>query len=144
MTPSRLSPPNAIGALPAIGVLATVLTTAAITTAVILALSAYAHKTGKDFSLMAGFLIVVILASIAAIFIPAMQAGISAAHSGASVADLFHRHPSLHPGTHRLNGFDLDPDEAMAGVGLTGIAAPALGTTHGNQWRFGLRRIILG
>ena len=60
----------------------TVLTAAVITTAVTLALTAYVHKTGKDFSRMGGFLfaglIVVILASIAAMFVPAMQAGVSA------------------------------------------------------------------
>lgn len=60
----------------------TVLTAAVITTAVTLALTAYVHKTGKDFSRMGGFLfaglIVVILASIAALFVPAMQAGVSA------------------------------------------------------------------
>lgn len=60
----------------------TVLTAALITTAVTLALTAYVHKTGKDFSRMGGFLfaglIVVILASIAALFAPAMQAGVSA------------------------------------------------------------------
>lgn len=61
----------------------TVLTAAVITTAVTLALTAYVHKTGKDFSRMGGFLfaglIVVLLASIAAaLFVPAMQAGISA------------------------------------------------------------------
>ena len=59
-----------------------VLTAAVITTAVTLALTAYVHKTGKDFSRMGGFLfaglIVVILASIAALFVPAMQAGVSA------------------------------------------------------------------
>ena len=60
----------------------TVLTAAAITTLVTLALTGYVYKTGKDFSRMGGFLfaglIVVILASIAAIFVPAMQAGVSA------------------------------------------------------------------
>lgn len=60
----------------------TVLTAAAITTAVTLALTGYVHKTGKDFSRMGGFLfaglIVVLLASIAALFVPAMQAGVSA------------------------------------------------------------------
>jgi modulator of FtsH protease len=59
-----------------------VLTAAVITTAVTLALTAYVHKTGKDFTRMGGFLfaglIVVLLASIAAIFVPAMQAGVSA------------------------------------------------------------------
>lgn len=61
---------------------ATVMTAAAITAAVTLALTAYVHKTGKDFTRMGGFLfaglIVVILASIAALFVPAMQAGVSA------------------------------------------------------------------
>lgn len=61
----------------------TVLTAAVITTAVTLALTAYVHKTGKDFSRMGGFLfaglIVVLLASIAALFVPAMQAAVSAA-----------------------------------------------------------------
>lgn len=61
----------------------TVLTAAVITTAVTLALTAYVHKTGKDFSLMGGFLfaglIIVLLASIAALFVPAMQAAVSAA-----------------------------------------------------------------
>lgn len=60
----------------------TVLTAALITTAVTLALTAYVHKTGKDFSRMSGFLfaglIVVILASIAALFVPVVQAGVSA------------------------------------------------------------------
>ncbi|MFZ4540141.1 Bax inhibitor-1 family protein [Propionivibrio sp.] len=60
----------------------TVLTAAVLTTAVTLALTAYVHKTGKDFTRMGGFLfaglIVVLLASIAAIFVPAMQAGVSA------------------------------------------------------------------
>ena len=59
-----------------------VLSAAVITTAVTLALTAYVHKTGKDFTRMGGFLfaglIVVLLASIAALFVPAMQAGISA------------------------------------------------------------------
>ncbi len=59
-----------------------VLTAAVITTAVTLALTAYVHKTGKDFTRMGGFLfaglIVVLLASIAALFVPAMQAGVSA------------------------------------------------------------------
>jgi modulator of FtsH protease len=59
-----------------------VLTAAVLTTAVTLALTAYVHKTGKDFTRMGGFpfagLIVVLLASIAAIFVPAMQAGVSA------------------------------------------------------------------
>ena len=59
-----------------------VLTAAVLTTAVTLALTAYVHKTGKDFTRMGGFLfaglIVVLLASIAAIFIPAMHAGVSA------------------------------------------------------------------
>lgn len=61
----------------------TVLTAAVITTVVTLALTAYVHKTGKDFSRMGGFLfaglIVVLLASIAALFVPAMQAAVSAA-----------------------------------------------------------------
>lgn len=61
----------------------TVMTAAALTTAVTLALTAYVHKTGKDFSRMGGFLFagltVVVLASIAAIFIPAMHAMVSAA-----------------------------------------------------------------
>lgn len=61
----------------------TVLTAAVITTAVTLALTAYVHKTGKDFSRMGGFLfaglIVVVLASVAALFVPAMQAAVSAA-----------------------------------------------------------------
>jgi modulator of FtsH protease len=61
----------------------TVMTAAVLTTAVTLALTAYVHKTGKDFSRMGGFLVaglvVVILASIAAIFVPAMQAAVSAA-----------------------------------------------------------------
>lgn len=61
----------------------TVLTAAVITTGVTLALTAYVYKTGKDFSRMGGFLfaglIAVILASIAAMFVPAMQAGVSAA-----------------------------------------------------------------
>ena len=60
----------------------TVMTAAVLTTAVTLALTAYVHKTGKDFSRMGGFLfaglIVVLLASIAAMFVPAMQAGVSA------------------------------------------------------------------
>lgn len=60
----------------------TVMTAAVITTVVTLALTTYVHKTGKDFSRMGGFLfaglIVVLLASIAALFVPAMQAGISA------------------------------------------------------------------
>lgn len=60
----------------------TVMTAAVLTTAVTLALTGYVHKTGKDFTRMGGFLfaglIVVILASIAAIFVPAMQAGVSA------------------------------------------------------------------
>ena len=59
-----------------------VLSAAVITTAVTLALTAYVHKTGKDFTRMGGFLfaglIVVLLASIAALFMPAMQAGVSA------------------------------------------------------------------
>jgi modulator of FtsH protease len=58
------------------------MTAAVLTTAVTLALTGYVHKTGKDFTRMGGFLfaglIVVILASIAAIFVPAMQAGVSA------------------------------------------------------------------
>lgn len=61
---------------------ATILSAAVLTTAVTLALTAYVHKTGKDFTRMGGFLfaglIVVLLASIAAIFVPAMQAGVSA------------------------------------------------------------------
>lgn len=61
----------------------TVLTAAVITTAVTLALTAYVHKTGKDFSRMGGFLfaglIVVLLASIASLFVPTMQAAVSAA-----------------------------------------------------------------
>ncbi|MGE5492032.1 MAG: Bax inhibitor-1 family protein [Actinomycetota bacterium] len=60
----------------------TVMTAAVITAAVTFALTAYVHKTGKDFTRMGGFLfaglIVVILASIAALFVPAMQAGVSA------------------------------------------------------------------
>jgi modulator of FtsH protease len=60
----------------------TVMTAAVLTSAVTLALTAYVHKTGKDFSRMGGFLfaglVVVILASIAAIFVPAMQAAVSA------------------------------------------------------------------
>ena len=60
----------------------TVLTAAVLTTAVTLALTAYVHKTGKDFTRMGGFLfaglIVVLLASIVAMFVPAMQAGVSA------------------------------------------------------------------
>lgn len=60
----------------------TVMSAAVITTAVTLALTAYVHKTGKDFTRMGGFLfaglVVVLLASVAAIFIPAMQAGVSA------------------------------------------------------------------
>ena len=59
-----------------------VLSAAVITTVVTLALTAYVHKTGKDFTRMGGFLfaglIVVLLASIAALFVPAMQAGVSA------------------------------------------------------------------
>lgn len=62
---------------------ATVLSAALITTAVTLALTAYVYKTGKDFSRLGGFLfaglIVVLLAAIAALFIPAMQAMVSAA-----------------------------------------------------------------
>ncbi len=61
----------------------TVLTAAVLTTAVTLALTAYVYKTGKDFTRMGGFLfaglIVVLLASIAVIFVPVMQAGVSAA-----------------------------------------------------------------
>lgn len=61
---------------------ATVMTAAVITTAVTMALTAYVHKTGKDFTRMGGFLfaglIVVLLASVAGIFVPAMQAGVSA------------------------------------------------------------------
>ncbi len=60
----------------------TVLTAAAITTLVTLGLTAYVFKTGKDFTRMGGFLfaglIAVLLASIAAMFIPAMQAGVAA------------------------------------------------------------------
>ena len=60
----------------------TVMTAAVLTTAVTLALTGYVHKTGKDFTRMGGFLfaglIVVLLASVAAIFVPAMQAGVSA------------------------------------------------------------------
>ncbi|MCK6391083.1 MAG: Bax inhibitor-1 family protein [Azonexus sp.] len=60
-----------------------VLNAAVITTVVTLALTAYVYKTGKDFSRMGGFLfaglIVVILASIAAMFVPAMQAAVSGA-----------------------------------------------------------------
>lgn len=60
----------------------TVMTAAILTTAVTLALTAYVHKTGKNFTRMGGFLfaglIVVLLASIAAMFIPAMLAGVSA------------------------------------------------------------------
>ncbi len=61
----------------------TVMTAAVLTTAVTLALTGYVYKTGKDFSRMGGFLfaglIVVLLASIAAMFVPAMQVGVSAA-----------------------------------------------------------------
>jgi len=60
----------------------TVMTAAVLTTAVTLALTGYVHKTGKDFTRMGGFLfaglIIVLLASIAALFVPAMQAGVSA------------------------------------------------------------------
>ena len=60
----------------------TVLTAALLTTAVTLALTAYVHKTGKDFTRIGGFLfaglIVVLLAGVAALFIPALQAGVSA------------------------------------------------------------------
>lgn len=60
----------------------TVMSAAVLTTAVTLALTAYVHRTGKDFSRMGGFLfaglIVVILASIVAMFVPAMQAVVSA------------------------------------------------------------------
>jgi len=60
----------------------TVMTAAALTTAVTLALTAYVHKSGRDFTRMGGFLlaglIVVLLASVAAIFVPAMHAGVSA------------------------------------------------------------------
>jgi len=60
----------------------TVMTAAVITTAVTTALTAYVHKTGKDFTRMGGFLfaglIVVLLAGVAAMFVPAMQAGVSA------------------------------------------------------------------
>lgn len=63
----------------------TILMAAAITTAVTLALTAYVWKTGKDFSRMGGFLfaglIVVLLASLAALFVPAMQAGVAAVGS---------------------------------------------------------------
>lgn len=59
----------------------TVLSAAIITTVLTLALTAYVHKTGKDFSRMGGFLfaglIAVILAGIAAMFVPAMQAAVS-------------------------------------------------------------------
>lgn len=58
------------------------MTAAMLATAVTLALTGYVHKTGKDFSRMGGFLfsglIVVLLASITAIFVPATQAGVSA------------------------------------------------------------------
>lgn len=61
----------------------TVMTAAVLTTAVTLALTGYVYKTGKDFSRMGGFLfaglIVVLLASVAAMFVPAMQVGVSAA-----------------------------------------------------------------
>lgn len=60
----------------------TVLTAAVITTVVTMALTAYVYKTGKDFSRMGGFLfaglIVILLASVATLFVPAMQAGVSA------------------------------------------------------------------
>jgi len=60
----------------------TVMTAAVLTTAVTLALTAYVHKSGRDFTRMGGFLfaglIVVLLASVAALFVPAMQAGVSA------------------------------------------------------------------
>lgn len=59
----------------------TVLSAAIITTLLTLALTAYVHKTGKDFSRMGGFLfaglIAVILAGIAAMFVPAMQAAVA-------------------------------------------------------------------
>lgn len=59
-----------------------VMTAAVLTTAVTLALTAYVHKTGRDFTRMGGFLfaglIVVLLASVAAVFVPAMQVGVSA------------------------------------------------------------------
>lgn len=61
----------------------TVLSAALITTVVTLGLTAYVYKTGKDFSRLGGFLfaglIVVILASLAALFVPAMQAAVSGA-----------------------------------------------------------------
>ena len=64
------------------GRFSTVLTAAVLTTAVTLALTAYVHKTGKNFTRMGGFLfaglIVVLLASITAMFIPALHAGVSA------------------------------------------------------------------
>lgn len=59
----------------------TVLSAAIITTLLTLALTAYVHKTGKDFSRMGGFLfaglIAVILAGIAAMFVPALQAAVA-------------------------------------------------------------------
>ena len=62
---------------------ATVLSAALLTTAVTLGLTAYVYKTGKDFTRIGGFLfaglIVVLLAGIAALFVPAMQAAVSAA-----------------------------------------------------------------
>lgn len=60
----------------------TVLSAALMTTAVTLALTAYVHKTGRDFSRLRGFLfaglVVVLLASLGALFVPAMQVGVSA------------------------------------------------------------------
>ena len=60
----------------------TVLSAAVMTTAVTLALTAYVHRTGRDFSRMRGFLfaglVVVLLASLGALFVPAMQVGVSA------------------------------------------------------------------
>ncbi len=60
----------------------TVLSAALMTTAVTLALTAYVHRTGRDFSRMRGFLfaglVVVLLASLGALFVPAMQVGVSA------------------------------------------------------------------
>lgn len=60
----------------------TVMIAAVLTTAVMLALTAYVHKTGRDFTRMGGFLfaalILVLLASIAAMFVPMMQVGVSA------------------------------------------------------------------
>lgn len=61
---------------------ATVLSAAALTTAVTLALTAYVQRTGKDFSRMGGFLfgglVIVLLTSIVALFVPALQIGVSA------------------------------------------------------------------